>query len=327
MPEANTLNSKEDAPQDQTNIKEPHIMSQGNTESEEDDAEEEEEEEEQVEEKSNGSDSETEAIALATKAADESYVPSQSLMSSSSPYPLIRSVDGISLKKYNPDPSRFSAKDVIVPLRGKLNVPIHVTVSGSIVDYTVESKDFDIGFGVVAEREEGVTVVKERQRQNAHVEAITGRFLVGSVPCALIFTFDNEYSWFREKKITYKIKVTPPSFENICSGRRIRAKSALAVVAKDKESAETRLESVSSKHSTLVQDIERLEMELKEKKKSLGVFEKEVSWLKDRVQLREVQEDLLTRRLTEGWEDEDIVVGEEHGGSGSNVDEVERVEI
>eukprot|EP00557_Chaetoceros_sp_GSL56_P003140 CAMPEP_0176494158 /NCGR_PEP_ID=MMETSP0200_2-20121128/9935_1 /TAXON_ID=947934 /ORGANISM="Chaetoceros sp., Strain GSL56" /LENGTH=326 /DNA_ID=CAMNT_0017891873 /DNA_START=132 /DNA_END=1112 /DNA_ORIENTATION=- len=326
MPEANTLNSKEDAPQDQTNIKEPHIMSQGNTESEEDDAEEE-EEEEQVEEKSNGSDSETEAIALATKAADESYVPSQSLMSSSSPYPLIRSVDGISLKKYNPDPSRFSAKDVIVPLRGKLNVPIHVTVSGSIVDYTVESKDFDIGFGVVAEREEGVTVVKERQRQNAHVEAITGRFLVGSVPCALIFTFDNEYSWFREKKITYKIKVTPPSFENICSGRRIRAKSALAVVAKDKESAETRLESVSSKHSTLVQDIERLEMELKEKKKSLGVFEKEVSWLKDRVQLREVQEDLLTRRLTEGWEDEDIVVGEEHGGSGSNVDEVERVEI
>jgi len=101
-----------------------------------------------------------EVIALATKAADDNYVPSQSLLSSSSPYPLIRSVDGISLKRYNPDPSRFSAKDVIVPLRGELTVPIHVVTSGSVVDYTVQSKDFDIGFGIVAEREEGVTVVK-----------------------------------------------------------------------------------------------------------------------------------------------------------------------
>ena len=103
---------------------------------------------------------EAEAISNATKAADENYQPSQSHLSSSSPYPLIRSVDGISLKTYNPEPSRFSAKDVVIPLRGSLDVPIHVTASGSVVDYKVESKDFDIGFGVKAEREEGVTVVK-----------------------------------------------------------------------------------------------------------------------------------------------------------------------
>lgn len=248
-----------------------------------------------------------EVIALATKAADENYVPSQSLLSSSSPYPLIRSVDGISLKRYNPDPSRFSAKDVIVPLRGELTVPIHVVTSGSVVDYTVQSKDFDIGFGIVAEREEGVTVVKEKSRQDSHRSAIKGRFLVGSVPCAIIFTFDNEYSWFREKKVTYKIKVTPPSFENIYRGRRTRAKAALLVVSKDKESAETRLENVTSKQAKLLQDIERLETELLEKKKSLGVVEKEENWLKERVQLRDVQEDLLTRRLTEGWEDEKLV--------------------
>ena len=103
---------------------------------------------------------EAEAISIATKAADENYQPSQSNLASSSPYPLIRSVDGIALKTYNTEPSRFSAKDVVIPLRGNLNVPIHVTTSGSIVDYTVECKDFDVGFGVIAEREEGVTVVK-----------------------------------------------------------------------------------------------------------------------------------------------------------------------
>lgn len=107
---------------------------------------------------------EADAIAEATKAAYENYKPSQSLLKNPSPYPLIRSVDGISLKKYNAEPSVFSAKDVIVPLRGKFSVPVHVTSSGSIVDYTVESTNFDVGFGIVAEREEGVTVVKVRER-------------------------------------------------------------------------------------------------------------------------------------------------------------------
>lgn len=103
---------------------------------------------------------ELKAISEATASADASYVPSQSLLSSNSPYPLIRNVDGLSLRRFNPNPSKFFAKDVIIPLRGKLNVPVHVTTSGSIVDYTLKSKDFDIGFGVSAEREDGITVVK-----------------------------------------------------------------------------------------------------------------------------------------------------------------------
>mmetsp|Transcript_12727 Transcript_12727/g.18501 ORF Transcript_12727/g.18501 Transcript_12727/m.18501 type:complete len:331 (+) Transcript_12727:99-1091(+) len=247
---------------------------------------------------------EADAIAEATKAAYENYKPSQSLLKNPSPYPLIRSVDGISLKKYNADPSVFSAKDVIVPLRGKFSVPVHVTSSGSVVDYTVESTNFDVGFGIVAEREEGITVVKEKMRVDSHQKAITGRFLVGSVPCALIFTFDNEYSWFREKKITYKIKITPPSIESVAKGRRARARSALDVVKGDKMSAESRLGRVSTEHVTLLQLIDSIEKELEEKRKSLGVIEKEEHWLKDRVELRIVQENLLTRRLADGWEDE-----------------------
>ena len=128
--------------------------------------------------------------------------------------------------------------------------------------------------------------------------------MVGTVPCALIFTFDNEYSWFREKRITYQITVRPPTKENIISGRKIRANTAIKIITKDKTSAEERLESVSTKKQELVQDVERLEKELEEKKKSLGVVEKEESWLKNRVQLRTVQENLLSRRLADGWEDQ-----------------------
>ncbi len=148
------------------------------------------------------------------------------------------------------------------------------------------------------------TFEKENLRADAHVQPITGRFLVGSVPCALLFTFDNEYSWFREKKISYTVKITPPSIESISEGRKARAKSALSAVSNDKMSAESRLERVHTEHVALVNVIKSLEKELEEKKKSMGVVMKEETWLKERVELRNVQESLLTKRLTDGWEDE-----------------------
>jgi hypothetical protein len=144
-----------------------------------------------------------------------------------------------------------------------------------------------------------------QSRVDSHVTAVTGKFLVGTVPCALIFTFDNEYSWFREKRISYRITVKPPTRDNIISGRKLRAKKALEIVSQDKDSAEERLENVSSKRQELVGEVEKLEKELEEKKKSLGVVEKEEGWLKNRVQLRGVQENLLTLRLNDGWEDEE----------------------
>ena len=155
-------------------------------------------------------------------------------------------------------------------------------------------------------------------RVDTHLEPVTGKFLVGTVPCALIFTFDNEYSWFREKKVTYKITITPPTRDNIIAGRRRRAKSALATVTQDHESASTRLDRTSEKRGALVQEVERLEKELEEKKKSLGVLEKEEGWLKKRVNLREVQIELLTNRMEKGWEDEN---------EPSPEDEVKRAEI
>ena len=102
------------------------------------------------------------------------------------------------------------------------------------------------------------------KRVDSHIKSVTGKFLVGTVPCALIFTFDNEYSWFREKKITYQITVRPPTKENIISGRKLRAVKALTVVSEDRVSADERLEVVSEKRQQLVQDVERLEKELEE---------------------------------------------------------------
>ena len=128
-------------------------------EEDDDDDDDEDEEAAIAEEEAAIAEEEARAIAQATKSADASYKPPASLLNSASPYPLIRSVDGMSLKKYNSTPAVYLAKKLPIPLRGKINVPIPISIGGSVVEYTVECEDYDISFGVIAEREEGVTVV------------------------------------------------------------------------------------------------------------------------------------------------------------------------
>jgi len=255
-------------------------------------------------EKANIDDAEARAIFEATTQSDLSYVPSAALLSNPSPLPLIRQVDGVDLKVYNGSPSVYQAKNIPVARRGRLDLPIYVTSGGSMVEYSIESDGYDIGFGITAERDDKETVVKETERVEAQVGAITGKFLVGSVPCALVFIFDNEYSWVREKLVSYKITISPPSKDIIMAGRRRRAASALKTLQEDKVSASSRLSKASAQKETLNAEIARMEKELEEKKKSLEVATNEEEWLRKRVACRENQEKMLNSRLENGWEDE-----------------------
>ena len=247
---------------------------------------------------------EARAIAQAMQSADASYVPSPSLLASDEADPLLSQVDGPSLVNFNSKPSVYQAKAVPVALRAKFDVPIHVTAGGSIVEYEITTDVYDISFGVTAEREEGVTNVKESARVDSHLEPVTGKFLVGSVPCALIFSFDNEYSWFREKRVTYKITVTPPRTTNIIKGRRLRAKKALDVVTNDKKEIEERYETAVSERSTLEKEVNKLEKEIEEKKKTLAKTAREEEWLEKKRSVRSEQIKMLNQRLKKGWADE-----------------------
>lgn len=255
----------------------------------------------------NGADNaelEARAIAQAMQSADASYVPSPSLLTSDAAGPLLAQVDGPSLANFNGKPSVYQAKSVPVALRAKFDVPIHVTAGGSVVEYEIATAQYDISFGVTAEREEGVTNVKESARVDSHLEPVTAKFLVGSVPCALIFSFDNEYSWFREKRVTYKITVTPPRAENVIKGRRLRAKKALEVVTKDTKDMEERYETASQKRTEVEAEVKKLEKELAEKQKSLDVVTTEETWLEKKRIVRAEQIELLNKRLEKGWDDE-----------------------
>ncbi len=153
-------------------------------------------------------------------------------------------------------------------------------------------------------RSANVAFLQESARVDAHIAPVTGKFLVGSVPCLLKFTFDNDYSWFREKQISYRVTVSPPSAEVLLAGRRRRAQACQKAIEDDLTSAQQRLDAASAQKTSLENDIAKLEKQLAEKKKSLDVVAKEESWLKSRVDLRLQQQDLLVTRLKSGWEDE-----------------------
>jgi predicted nucleic acid-binding Zn-ribbon protein len=108
----------------------------------------------------------------------------------------------------------------------------------------------------------------------------------------------------REKLISYRVTVTPPSAEVLLAGRRRRAKACQKAIEDDLISAKQRLGAASTQKSSLQDQIAKLEKQVAEKKKSLEVVAKEESWLKTRVDLRMQQKGLLATRLTKGWDDE-----------------------
>ena len=244
------------------------------------------------------------AINEASANVDSLFVPSPSLLSSPSVEPLLKQIDGPSLKDYIASPNVYMAHTVPIAAGAKVEVPIHVSSGGSLVEYSIESLAYDVGIGIKAEREEKNTVVRALDIVDAHVKPITGKFLVGTVPCVLVFTFDNSVSWITGKKITYKVTVTPPSKENIMIGRRRRAKAALNAVENDEKSASNRLSNAVKEKKTLTSTIARLEKELEQQKKSLDAVEKEEDFLKSRIELRTTQSKMLNDRINNGWEDE-----------------------
>lgn len=313
---------------------------------------------------------EARAVAEATATADAAFTPSPSLLNASSATALLKQVDGPSLRDYQNKESVYVGRSVPISAGGSLTIPIQVTTPGSVVEYAVESKNYDIGFGITAEREEGLTIVRVRyvylicnrrisyaripeihiccvlsntptltrhspfsliwslvslsvsryvacggvqevDRVEASINPITGKFLVGTVPCLIQFQFQNDYSWFREKVVSYKVTVTPPSKETLGAGRRRRAKACLKAVEDDLVSAQKRFTSATDQVTTLTDEIEKLQMQLDKAKKSLQVVQTEEKWLKERLELRSQQQELLNERLTYGWEDEKEVTEEE----------------
>jgi hypothetical protein len=247
---------------------------------------------------------EARAVAKAKATADAAFRPSPSILNAASPHVLLEQVDGASLGDYEAKESIYVGRGVPIAAGARLAVPIQVTTPGSVVEYAVELKQYDIGFGITAERDEGVTVVREVSRIDASACPVTQKFLVGTTPCLIQLVFDNEHSWIREKTVSYKLTIAPPSKESLAAGRRRRAAACLKAVEDDLQTASQRLQTTQEQQATLEHKIAKLSAELEETRKASQVAGKELAWLQERRALRLEQQRLLKDRLQNGWKDE-----------------------
>jgi hypothetical protein len=135
------------------------------------------------------------------------------------------------------------------------------------------------------------------------------KFLVGTLPCLIKFTVSNEYSWVRDKIISYKITVTPPSGTSLLQSRRARATTSLAMVQEDVKKEMPKLDSLRSQKLKLEQEVATMSKELEAKKKALQAAALAEKNLLERKTLRLEQERLLKERLQHGWADEKSVKG------------------
>lgn len=127
------------------------------------------------------------AVDKAKAASDAAFRPSASILNAQSAAVLLQQVDGPSLTTYKSTESIYVGRSVPVAAGGKLNVPINVSTPGSVVEYAVELKAYDIEFGITAEREEGVTIVKVSENENdTTTDAMRGEISVQSLTFCIL---------------------------------------------------------------------------------------------------------------------------------------------
>ena len=71
-------------------------------------------------------------------------------------------MDGPPIDTYDAKESVYVGRSIPLAAGKSLTVPIQVSVPGSVVDYSIEVPNHDVGLSIDAERDEGVTVVKVR---------------------------------------------------------------------------------------------------------------------------------------------------------------------
>lgn len=105
---------------------------------------------------------EAKAVDKAKATADAAFRPSASVLNAKTADALVSLVDGPTLGTYDAKESVYVGRSVPLGAGKSLTVPIQVSVPGSVVDYSVEVPNYDVGLSIDAERDEGVTIVKVR---------------------------------------------------------------------------------------------------------------------------------------------------------------------
>ena len=171
-------------------------------------------------------------------------------------------------------------------------------------------------------------------RVDSHVSPTTGVLNCPPPPCVVSLVFDNHYSWFSDKSLTYHAILVPPSEVVAKRAMSSRLSTIAANASVDVKEATARMGKSVRTAKTLEVEVEELEEELKRKREALERAKGEEVYLRDRVTFREkqmvgVKERLerIEKDIQEAEKREKEEEREEGGEGGKGGEGVERGEI
>lgn len=210
------------------------------------------------------------------------------------------------------EPITWQAKEFPVQIHHEVKVP---AIAGSTVKFSFSTQNGDINFSLQYITNKNMTeIIREAIREPSHIEAIKGSYKA-DYDGVFVFVFDNSYSWFTDKLLTYNIQLVQvrilttillyccvlienffiqPAFAMADANRAKQCRKLLSSMSEESKKAKLQLISAKERHVTLISDIASLEsriqaltIELNNKKAIVDAAQKEVDETSQRIKYNE----------------------------------------
>lgn len=150
----------------------------------------------------------------------------------------------------------ISYKSSSTPIRDVFKLKIPIDLSESRVLYKFSTEENDVSFAVIFEGlDDSIEVILPAGRVDSHFEPISGAITVHK-PGSIILEWDNSYSWFNTKTLSYAVSLKQPKIE-VLEKKRTEKASLLVdnytkEIEENKETVNNLTENISeSEHEIL----------------------------------------------------------------------------
>jgi len=153
------------------------------------------------------------------------------------------------------DPIVWQSGDILVMQQYDLRIP---AMAGSVVKYSFSTTLGDISFAAEFHAPgQPAQVIVASMRVPSDVETIKGSF---KADCdgSFLFLFDNAYSWFTSKTLSYSIHLHQPAFAVADSNRVRQSQRLLQTTIEDSRRAQMRLLTANDRLGGLCNEIDGL---------------------------------------------------------------------
>ena len=184
-----------------------------------------------------------------------------------------------------------------VPVKKHFDLKVPIVFAGRI-KYQFWTDSHDIAFSLFFESSSGVRhVLVPEERIDCSMDPMVGSNDFKTKGGWVVFSFDNSYSWLREKSLSYHIVLEPVDATARRVLRHREARAVLRRAAEDLTRAERRMSRTEAATSELKGSLNELEATLQSlqaqiaaKKHSLKELQTETSFLEHRIHIQRQQQ-------------------------------------